>query len=183
MTADLTAEQAVEAIRAITLSDAPPDVTFERDILNICDRVRPSDAQPEALDQEALANVPAGTVVRAADGSIAARYDVERGVVFGDDRPFPWSVLRAPATILWPTPAYPPAAPALDEDRDDTETTGALDLACREVEATHHLQHVNGTFVCTCREFRSARARSATEHVTSALRAALSTSTDDAEGI
>lgn len=50
---------------------------------------------------EDLAAVAVGTVVRAADGTIAARYDQERGVVFGDERPFPWSALRAPAVVLW----------------------------------------------------------------------------------
>lgn len=48
-----------------------------------------------------VAAVSTGTVVRAADGTIAARFDVERGVVFGDDRPFPWRVLKAPALVLW----------------------------------------------------------------------------------
>ncbi|TLF74078.1 hypothetical protein [Nocardia cyriacigeorgica] len=42
-----------------------------------------------------------GIVVRAKDGTIAARFDQVHGVVFGDDRPFPWSVLRAPAVVLW----------------------------------------------------------------------------------
>lgn len=49
-----------------------------------------------------LDEVPVGTVVRAADGTIAARYDHQRGVIFGDDRPFPWEVLQAPAVVLWP---------------------------------------------------------------------------------
>ena len=48
-----------------------------------------------------LNDVPPGIVVRAKDGTIAARYDRVHGVVFGDDRPFPWSVLRAPATVLY----------------------------------------------------------------------------------
>lgn len=38
-----------------------------------------------------------------ADGSIVARFDHEHGVVFGDDRPFPWqnTYLRGHLTILW----------------------------------------------------------------------------------
>jgi hypothetical protein len=54
------------------------------------------------LTQKDLDDAPVGTVVRAADGTIAARYDRQRGVVFGDDRPFPWKVLQAPAVTLWP---------------------------------------------------------------------------------
>lgn len=45
--------------------------------------------------------VPERTVVRARDGSIAARANETRGVAFGDDRSFPWSALHAPATILF----------------------------------------------------------------------------------
>lgn len=63
---------------------------------------------PLATDQDRhlgtdahVAAVPIGTVVRADDGTIAARFDTERGVVFGDERPFPWAVLRAPAIVLW----------------------------------------------------------------------------------
>ena len=52
-------------------------------------------------DQEELQQLPRGVVVRAKDGTIAARFDSEYGVVFGDDRPFPWSVLQAPAVVLW----------------------------------------------------------------------------------
>lgn len=38
-----------------------------------------------------------------ADGSIVARFDEIHGVVFGDDRPFPWEAqyLRGPLTLLW----------------------------------------------------------------------------------
>lgn len=57
---------------------------------------------PRILKTDAeLATVVRGTVVHAKDGTIACRYDAERGVVFGDERPFPWSLLRAPATVLW----------------------------------------------------------------------------------
>lgn len=55
-----------------------------------------------AIETDAeLNDVPAGIVVRAKDGTIAARHPSGVGVVFGDDRPFPWSVLRAPATVLY----------------------------------------------------------------------------------
>jgi hypothetical protein len=52
-------------------------------------------------DQAQLAAIPPRSVVRAADGTIAARFSDELGVLFGDDRPFPWSVLRVPALVLW----------------------------------------------------------------------------------
>ena len=63
------------------------------------------------LTQKDLDDAPVGTVVRAADGTIAARYDHQRGVIFGDDRPFPWEVLQAPAVVLWPR--------ALDRSEDE----------------------------------------------------------------
>jgi len=55
----------------------------------------------DLLTDAEIAAVPIGTVVRAADGTIAARYDSQRGVVFGYEQPFPWEVLRAPGVILW----------------------------------------------------------------------------------
>lgn len=55
----------------------------------------------KVLTAEELAAAPRGTIVRAADDTIACRFDDQLGVVFGDDRPFPWSVLRAPAMVLW----------------------------------------------------------------------------------
>lgn len=47
-----------------------------------------------------LHTAPAGIVVRASDGTIAARHPSGFGVVFGHERPFDWSVLRAPAVVL-----------------------------------------------------------------------------------
>lgn len=50
------------------------------------------------------ADVPVRAVAfNKADGSIVARFDDEHGVVFGDDRPFPWSskYLRGPLVLLW----------------------------------------------------------------------------------
>lgn len=41
------------------------------------------------LDADQLAGVPARTVVRATDGTIAGRVDEHRGVVLGDERTFP----------------------------------------------------------------------------------------------
>ena len=50
----------------------------------------------------AAADAPVRSVVfNQADGTIAARFDERHGVVFGDDRPFPWDVLRGPLTLLW----------------------------------------------------------------------------------
>jgi hypothetical protein len=53
------------------------------------------------LDADALAVVPRGTIIRSAKGTIACRYDELLGVVFGDDRPFDWNRLSAPATLIW----------------------------------------------------------------------------------
>lgn len=52
-------------------------------------------------DQAELMAVPRGTIVHASDGTIAARFNDEFGVVFGDERPFKWAVLTAPATVLF----------------------------------------------------------------------------------
>lgn len=60
-----------------------------------------------------LEAVPVGHVVRSAAGTIAARFDQDRGVVFGDNRPFPWIALELPATVLWPLPA-PTVKPGRD---------------------------------------------------------------------
>lgn len=52
-----------------------------------------------------LMAVPIGGLVRSSAGSIAARFDTDRGVLFGDDRPFKWLALRLPAvTIPIPEP-------------------------------------------------------------------------------
>lgn len=53
---------------------------------------------------EDAADVPVRAVAfNKADGSIVARFDEENGVVFGEDRPFPWSseYLRGPLVLLW----------------------------------------------------------------------------------
>lgn len=50
---------------------------------------------------EELDRLPIGVVVRSAEGSIACRFDATRGVVFGDERPFPWLRLALTARVLW----------------------------------------------------------------------------------
>lgn len=47
-----------------------------------------------------LAALPAGTVVRSKANSIACHFGEQRGVVFGDDRPFNWGNLRRPVVVL-----------------------------------------------------------------------------------
>ena len=49
---------------------------------------------------EQLDRVPAGAIVQSAAGSIACRFDDRNGVVFGDDRPFPWHKLALPALLI-----------------------------------------------------------------------------------
>lgn len=59
-------------------------------------------AKPERVnDIIELALLPTGVVVRSDAGTIAARFDAERGVVFGVDGAFPWGLLELPATVLW----------------------------------------------------------------------------------
>lgn len=53
---------------------------------------------------QSAADVPIRAVAyNEADGSIVARFDQDHGVVFGDDRPFPWHdrYLRGPFRLLW----------------------------------------------------------------------------------
>ncbi len=50
---------------------------------------------PQQRDQ-----LPAGVIVQSADGTIACRHTRGVGVVFGDERPFPWDRLSLPITIL-----------------------------------------------------------------------------------
>lgn len=50
---------------------------------------------------EELDAVPIGAIVRSELGTIACRYDKTRGVVFGDERPFPWQALARPAELIW----------------------------------------------------------------------------------
>lgn len=48
-----------------------------------------------------LASLPRGTVVESAKGTIGAHCGDQRGVVFGDERPFGWQTLALPAVVLW----------------------------------------------------------------------------------
>jgi hypothetical protein len=50
---------------------------------------------------EELSQVPAGWIVEARDGSITARFDQRYGVLFGDERPYKWSLFHAPALVVW----------------------------------------------------------------------------------
>lgn len=53
----------------------------------------------------ALNDVPVGTIVRSAAGTVAARFDGEAGVVFGVAGSFPWGNLSLPARVLeWGQP-------------------------------------------------------------------------------
>lgn len=49
-----------------------------------------------------LGALPPESIVKTEDGTVACRfYDGVHGVLFGDDRPFKWSVLQPPALLLW----------------------------------------------------------------------------------
>lgn len=61
----------------------------------------PTERSRLLTDDEVQAVAP-GTVIRGRDGTIAARFwDLEHGVLFGDDRPFAWTAIKAPAVVLW----------------------------------------------------------------------------------
>ena len=58
-------------------------------------------AHPVVETVQALKDLPVGVVVRSAAGTIACRADECNGVVFGDERPFPWTSLMLPARVIW----------------------------------------------------------------------------------
>lgn len=70
--------------------------------------------------------LPVGSVVRSEVGTIACRYDETRGVVFGDERPFPWHVIARPATVLYRPDQQPTAQPTVEQVADAIH--GAFDL-------------------------------------------------------
>jgi hypothetical protein len=51
--------------------------------------------------KDQLYALPRGVVLYSTTGTIAARFDADRGVVFGDDRPIRWGDLALPAVVLW----------------------------------------------------------------------------------
>lgn len=56
---------------------------------------------PQVTTVAERAALPVGAVVRSTAGTIAARFDAERGVVFGMSQPFSWATLQLPLTVLW----------------------------------------------------------------------------------
>lgn len=68
------------------------------------------DTTPHKVTTEAERDeLPAGVIVLSADGTIACRHHSGVGVVFGDERPFPWEVLALPLTLI-PIPADSPTS-------------------------------------------------------------------------
>lgn len=60
-----------------------------------------AELHPPVATEEARDALPAGVVVRSAQGSVACRHHSGVGVVFGDERPFPWDSLALPLTVLY----------------------------------------------------------------------------------
>lgn len=54
--------------------------------------------------EEARDALPVGHVVLSAAGSIACRASETLGVILGDSRTFPWTLLQLPLTVLYPAP-------------------------------------------------------------------------------
>jgi hypothetical protein len=50
---------------------------------------------------EQLHALPKGVVLYSCSGMIAARFDEEQGVLFGDNRTVDWSLLPLPAVVIW----------------------------------------------------------------------------------
>ena len=63
--------------------------------------VTPEPPRAEVTTIEERDALPAGVVVRSAGGTIACRHHSGMGVAFGDERPFSWSALALPLTVLW----------------------------------------------------------------------------------
>jgi hypothetical protein len=78
-------------------SDRHKDLTRTRirtvlDAAGLLPQVITTDAERQAL--------PPGTIVRDADGTIACRHTTGVGIVFGDERTFPWDALPLPLTVI-----------------------------------------------------------------------------------
>lgn len=96
MSERLTDEQLHELIAAEDYALADPrELVAEVLEARTAARVRRIETDAE------LHAVAPGVVVRAKDGTIAARFDYELGVVFGYGEPFAWKALHAPAEILF----------------------------------------------------------------------------------
>ncbi|MBW0270763.1 hypothetical protein ATM97_07015 [Nocardia sp. MH4] len=94
---DLTDEQLA---RLAVQPYQPGRDTTARLATELLARRRAEHARRIETDEQLHAVMP-GVVVRAKDGTIAARFDYELGVVFGYGEPFPWRSLHAPALILF----------------------------------------------------------------------------------
>lgn len=74
-------------------------------MLGLVDAILAAGWRPPArlveTDEQLVADVPDRAIVLSAAGTIACRFDYGTGVVFGDDRPFPWGSLQLPGTVLW----------------------------------------------------------------------------------
>ena len=60
----------------------------------------PVPAIQAVVSKQQLMELPVATIVRAFDGTVACRATVELGVVFGDERTFPWKILPLPVLIM-----------------------------------------------------------------------------------
>lgn len=112
----------------VTSSDVPSSVPHMQDIASHLERavaafgddkdliIEVRLSTPEIATLEQLRAIPVGTVVLSAAGTIACRYDQDHGVVFGDERPFPWEALHKefPLQVL-----YPSEGKANAQDRSD----------------------------------------------------------------
>jgi hypothetical protein len=112
----MSAQDALVAALKIALQEAAepsawidlPDVGVEAvldgrfDLSLLAASLHASGYRPPARVIDDPADVPVQAVIWwPADKTIAARFDEVHGVVFGDDRPFAWSVIKGPVTVLW----------------------------------------------------------------------------------
>lgn len=80
-----------------------PDVATEQDfrLASATARFWRLVREPRTVTTAAeLDALPVGSVVRSSAGTIACKCEATRGIVFGDDRTFPWLKLATPATVL-----------------------------------------------------------------------------------
>ncbi|APE09725.1 hypothetical protein BO226_11330 [Rhodococcus sp. 2G] len=85
-----------------------PDALTPRDAEEVADAILAAGYRKRRVVTTAteLEAVPRGVVLRSKAGSIVARFDAVRGVVFGEGRPFPWGIVDLPAVVLYdPTEA------------------------------------------------------------------------------
>jgi hypothetical protein len=92
--------------------------------------------------KDQLYALPRAAVVISSAGTLAQRFDTDRGALFGDDRPVRWGDLTLPAVVLWrPDRGVPQLDPPPPPEVDSFDQLLDLPPGCA-IRTT--VQHVDG---------------------------------------